>query len=144
MALNTIVVAKCAVCAQFVRSLLVTRRVAKCPHLRANCANYKQTAPTTSHLGHRKVTQFCRCPLYYVAFFIPTVFGIMSLFFTIYISFIFKPFLLLQSPFKHLFLLKSLVWPLPLRFFPTFIIFYIIFRPFIVPASSSFGFFDTT
>ncbi len=68
MALNTIVVAKCAVCAQFVRSLLVkktrhrlTRRVAKCPKLRANCANCKQSAPTTSHLGHRKVTQFCRC-----------------------------------------------------------------------------------
>ncbi len=68
MALNTIVVAKCAVCAQFARSLRVkktrhrlTRRVAKCPQLRANCANCKQTAPTTSHLGHRKVTQFCRC-----------------------------------------------------------------------------------
>ena len=68
MALNTIVVAKCAVCAQFARSLLVkktrhrlTRRVAKCPKLRANCANCKQSAPTTSHLGHRKVTQFCRC-----------------------------------------------------------------------------------
>ena len=67
MALNTIVVAKCAVCAQFARSLLVkktrhrlTRRVAKCPKLRANCANCKQSAPTTSHLGHRKVTQFCR------------------------------------------------------------------------------------
>ena len=42
MALNTIVVAKCF-------------------QLRANCANCKQTAPTTSHLGHRKATQFCRC-----------------------------------------------------------------------------------
>ena len=57
-------------CAQFARSLPVkkirhrlTRQVAKCPHLRANCANCKQTAPTTSHLGHRKVTHFCRCAL---------------------------------------------------------------------------------
>ncbi len=57
--INGFVVAKCAVCAQFTRSLPVkkirhrlTRRVAKCPHLRANCANCKQTAPTTSHLGH--------------------------------------------------------------------------------------------
>ena len=49
MALNTIVVAKCAVCAQSARSLLVkktrhrlTRRVAKARQLRklqANCAN---------------------------------------------------------------------------------------------------------
>jgi len=55
-------------CAQFVRSLPVkkiwyrlTRQVAKCPHLRANCANCKQTVPTTSHLGHWKVTHFCWC-----------------------------------------------------------------------------------
>ena len=48
-----------AVCAQFARSLLVkktrhrlTCRVAKCPQLRANCVNCKQSAPTTSHLGH--------------------------------------------------------------------------------------------
>ena len=46
-------------CAQFARSLPVkkiryrlTCQVAKCPHLRANCANCKQTAPITSHLGH--------------------------------------------------------------------------------------------
>ena len=75
--INGFVVTKCAVCsrlrrlradcAQFARSLPVkkirhrlTRRVAKCPQLRANCANCKQTAPTTSHLGHRKVTHFCR------------------------------------------------------------------------------------
>ena len=67
--INGFVVTKCAVCsrlrrlragcAQFARSLPVkkirhrlTRRVAKCPQLRANCANCKQTAPTTSHLGH--------------------------------------------------------------------------------------------
>ena len=68
MALNTIIVSKCAVYAQFARSLLVkknrhrlTRRVAICPKLRANCANCKQTAPITSHLGYRKATQFCRC-----------------------------------------------------------------------------------
>ena len=49
------------------RSLLVkknqhrlTRRVTKCPKLRANCVNCKQTAPTTSYLGYRKATQFCR------------------------------------------------------------------------------------
>ena len=68
MALNTIMVAKCAGCAQAVRRLLVkktqhrlTRQVAKCPKLRANCAFDNQTAPTTSHLGNRKATQFCRC-----------------------------------------------------------------------------------
>ena len=38
----------------------LTHQVAKCPQLRANCANCKQTAPTTSHLGHLKATQFCR------------------------------------------------------------------------------------
>ena len=49
-------VAKCAVCAQFTcqkkNRHRLTRRVAKCPKLRANCASCKQTAPTTSHLGH--------------------------------------------------------------------------------------------
>src|SRR6266702_3176061 len=67
MALNTIVVAKHAGYAQAARRLRVkktrhrlTRRVTKCSQLRANCANCKQTAPTTSHLGHRKATQFCR------------------------------------------------------------------------------------
>ncbi len=67
MALNTIMVSKYIVCTQFIYSLLVkknryrlTRRVAICPKLRANCANCKQTAPTTSHLGYRKATQFCR------------------------------------------------------------------------------------
>ena len=70
--INGFVVTKCAVysklrrlrrlhagCAQFARSLPVkkiqhrlTRQVAKCPQLRANCANCKQTAPITSHLGH--------------------------------------------------------------------------------------------
>ena len=46
-------------CAQFARSLPVkkirhrlTRRVAKCPYLRANCVNCKQTALITSHLGY--------------------------------------------------------------------------------------------
>jgi predicted site-specific integrase-resolvase len=38
----------------------LTRQVAKCPKLRANCAFDNQTAPTTSHLGYRKATQFCR------------------------------------------------------------------------------------
>ena len=38
----------------------LARQVAKCPKLRANCAFDNQTAPTTSHLGHRKATQFCR------------------------------------------------------------------------------------
>ena len=68
MALNTIVVAKHAGWAQAARRLLVkknqhrlTRQVAKCPKLRANCALDNQTAPTTSHLGYRKATQFCRC-----------------------------------------------------------------------------------
>ena len=68
MAQNTIVVTKYAGCAQAARRLLVkkirhrlTRQVAKCPKLRANCANCKQTAPITSHLGYRKTTQFCQC-----------------------------------------------------------------------------------
>ena len=59
MALNTIIVSKYTVCTQFMRSLLVkknqyrlTHRVAICPKLRANCANCKQTALTTSHLGY--------------------------------------------------------------------------------------------
>ena len=67
MALNIIIVSKCAVCVQFARSLQVkknrhrlTCRDAICPKLRANCANCKQTAPTTSHLGKWKATQFCR------------------------------------------------------------------------------------
>ena len=68
MALNIIMVTKCAGCAQAARRLLVkktrhrlTRQVTKCPKLRANCAFDNQTAPTTSHLGNRKATQFCRC-----------------------------------------------------------------------------------
>ena len=46
-------------CVQFVHSLPVkkiqyrlTCQVAKCPYLRANCANCKQTAPITSYLSH--------------------------------------------------------------------------------------------
>ena len=49
--INGFVVAKCAVYLSKIRHRL-TRRVAKCPYLRANCANCKQTAPITSHLGH--------------------------------------------------------------------------------------------
>src|SRR6266702_579097 len=85
-----------------------------------------------------------RHPLYYVALLVLTVFSIMSLFFIIYISSIFEPFLLLWSSFKHFFLLRSLVQPLPLRFLPTSTIFCIMSRLPAVFTSSFPSFFGAT
>ena len=51
--------------------------------------------------------------LYYISSLtLFTVFGIISLFFTLYINSFLIPFILLQSPLKHLLLLRFLVCPL--------------------------------
>ncbi len=56
---------------------------------------------------------FLFCPfISFIMFLISAVPYIMSLFFIIYACSLFKPFFLLWSLFKCLFLLRSLVWPL--------------------------------
>jgi len=62
----------------------------------------------------------CNCALYCTSSLtLSTVSSIMTLFFIVHTSSIFKPLLLLWSSLKHLFLLKSLVWPLLLWFLST-------------------------
>src|SRR6266576_6993270 len=67
---------------------------------------------------------------------------IVSLFSIIYICPLFELFLLLWSPLKCLFLLRSLVWPLLPR--STLVILYIMSIFTIVLISSLFGFFSST